>query len=389
MQNFEFHNPTELVFGKGAQKKVGELIKKHGGSRVLVVYGGGSVKKTGLLDEVKECLTNADIAFFELGGVVPNPRWDLVEKGVKIVKENNLDFVLGVGGGSVIDTVKAICVQAVYDGDAWTDFYLRQKEAPKALPNGNILTIAAAGSESSPNSVITNEKDYHKIGAYSRAMIPKFAILNPELLYTVPKYQVGCGASDILAHLMERYFTNEKNVDLTDRLIEATAKTIIHYTPLVLENPQDYNAQAEFMFAGTIAHNGLLNCGRIGDWASHGIEHQLSLFYDIPHGAGLAIIFPAWIKYVYKHNVNRFAQFFQNVFGSNYSLCDLELIVLQGVKKLEDFYTSIGMPIRLRQLGIGDDKFKLMAQKAVATKSLGNLVPLDPLDIEKIYRLAL
>ncbi|HEY8424282.1 MAG TPA: iron-containing alcohol dehydrogenase [Clostridia bacterium] len=389
MQNFEFYNPTELVFGKDTQKKVGELVRKYNGTRVLVVYGGGSVKKTGLLDEVKQCLAQADITFFELGGVVPNPRWDLVEKGVKIVKENNLDFVLGVGGGSVIDTVKAICMQAVYEGDAWTDFYLNHQEAQKALPNGNILTIAAAGSESSPNSVITNEKDYFKIGAYSRAIIPKFAILNPELLYTVPKYHIGCGASDILAHLMERYFTNENNVDLTDRLIEATAKTIIHYTPLVLQNPQDYNAQAEFMFAGTIAHNGLLNCGRIGDWASHGIEHQLSLFYDIAHGAGLAIIFPAWIKYVYKHNVNRFAQFFQNVFGVNYSLCNLELIVLQGVRKLEEFYASIGMPTRLRQVGIGEEKFKLMAQKAVASKSLGNLVPLDPLDVEKIYRLAL
>ncbi|NLC17035.1 MAG: iron-containing alcohol dehydrogenase [Clostridiales bacterium] len=389
MQNFEFYNPTHLVFGKDTQKRVGELVKKHNGNRVLVVYGGGSVKKSGLLDEVKQYLKEADITFYELGGVVPNPRWDLVEKGVQIVKENNLDFVLGVGGGSVIDTVKAICMQAVYDGDAWTDFYLNQKEADRALPNGNILTIAAAGSESSPNTVITHEKDKFKIGAYSRAVIPKFAILNPELIYTVPKYQVGCGASDILAHLMERYFTNEKNVDLTDRLIEAVAKTIIHYTPLVLKNPQDYNAQAEFMFAGTIAHNGLLNCGRIGDWASHGIEHQLSLFYDIAHGAGLAIIFPAWIKYVYKHNINRFAQFFQNVFGLSYSLCDMELTVLQGIQKLEDFYTSIGMPVRLRQIGIGDENFKLMAQKAVDAKSVGNLVPLDPLDIEKIYRLAL
>lgn len=389
MQNFVFYNPTKLVFGKNTQSQVGDLIKEYNGSRVLIIYGGGSVKKSGLLGQVKDSLEKAGIYNIELGGVVPNPRWSFVEKGVQVARQNNIDFVLGVGGGSVIDTVKAICMQAVYEGDAWTDFYRKGKEAQKALPCGNILTIAAAGSESSPNSVITNEVEKFKIGAYSQAIIPKFAILNPELLFTVPKYQIGCGASDILAHLMERYFTNERNVDLTDRLIEGTAKTLIHYAPLVLENPNDYNAQAEFMFTGTIAHNGLLNSGRIGDWASHGIEHQLSLFYDIAHGAGLAIIFPAWMKYVYKHDVARFAQFYRNVFGISYSLTNMELLVLQGIKKLEDFYTSIGMPTRLSQVGIDNTKFKEMAQKATESKKMGNFVSLSTKDIEEIYKLAL
>lgn len=389
MQNFVFHNPTKLVFGRDTQTQAGSLVKENNGSRVLIIFGGGSVKKSGLLDQVKDSLKASDIFFIELGGVVPNPRWSFVEQGARIARENNIDFVLGVGGGSVIDTVKAICMQAVYDGNVWTDFYRTGKAAKKALPCGNILTIAAAGSESSPNSVITHETEKFKIGAYSPAIIPKFAILNPELLYTVSKYQVACGASDILAHLMERYFTNEKNVDLTDRLIEATCKTLIHFAPLVLQNPQDYNAQAEFMFTGTVAHNGLLNSGRIGDWASHGIEHQLSLFYDIAHGAGLAIIFPAWMKYVYKHDISRFAQFFQNVFGINYSLTDMELIVTQGIKRLEDFYTSIGMPTRLKQIGIDDKNFRLMAQKAVDSKRVGNFVSLAPKDVEAIYRLAL
>ena len=389
MQNFVFYNPTKLVFGQNTQSQVGNLIQENNGTRVLIIYGGGSVKKSGLLTQVKESLKKANIYNIELGGVVPNPRWNMVEEGVHIARENKIDFVLGVGGGSVIDTVKAICMQAVYDGNAWTDFYRAGKTADKALPCGNILTIAAAGSESSPNSVITHEIEKFKIGAYSPAIIPKFAILNPELLYTVSKYQIGCGASDILAHLMERYFTNEKNVDLTDRLIEATAKTLINFAPLVIQNPKDYNAQAELMLTGTIAHNGILDLGRIGDWASHGIEHQLSLFYDIAHGAGLAIVFPAWMKYVYKHDIARFAQFFQNVFGINYSLTNLDLIVTEGIKRLEAFYTSIGMPTRLSQIDIKDDKIAEMAQKAVDSKRVGNFVQLSSKDVEKIYKLAL
>lgn len=389
MQNFVFYNPTKLVFGRDTQAQVGGLIQENNGTRVLMIYGGGSVKKSGLLSQVKESLKKANIYNIELGGVVPNPRWSFVEEGVRIARENKIDFVLGVGGGSVIDTVKAICMQAVYDGNAWADFYRAGKVADNALPCGNILTIAAAGSESSSNSVITNEVEKFKIGAYSPAITPKFAVLNPELLFTVSKYQIGCGASDILAHLMERYFTNEKKVDLTDRLIEATCKTLINFAPLVLDNPSDYDAQAEFMFTGTVAHNGLLNSGRVGDWASHGIEHQLSLFYDIAHGAGLAIIFPAWMKYVYKHDAARFAQFFQNVFGVSYSLTDMELIITQGIKRLEDFYTSIGMPTRLRQIGIDSKNFEIMSQKAVDSKRVGNFVSLAPKDVEEIYKLAL
>ncbi len=389
MQNFEFSNSTKLCFGKNTQAQTGELIKEFNGSRVLIVYGGGSVKKSGLLDQVKRSLEKAGIYYIEKGGVVPNPRWSFVSEGAKLAKKDNIDFVLGVGGGSVIDTVKAICMQAVYDGNVWTDFYRKGEVAKNALPCGNILTIAAAGSESSANSVITHEDEKFKIGAYSPAIIPKFAILNPELLFTVPKYQIACGASDILAHLMERYFTNEKNVDLTDRLIEATAKTLINFAPLVIQNPKDYNAQAELMLTGTIAHNGILDLGRIGDWASHGIEHQLSLFYDIAHGAGLAIVFPAWMKYVYKHDIARFAQFFQNVFGINYSLTNLDLIVTEGIKRLEAFYTSIGMPTRLSQIDIKDDKIAEMAQKAVDSKRVGNFVQLSSKDVEKIYKLAL
>lgn len=388
MRNFEFHNSTHIVFGRETQKKVGELVRRYNGSRVLIIYGGQSAVKSGLLNQVKESLKQADLFFVELGGVVPNPRWALVVKGTEIARKNKIDFVLGVGGGSVIDTVKAICLQAVYEGDVWHDFYREFKSATKALPNGNILTIAAAGSESSKNSVITNEKENHKIGYGSSLIIPKFAVLNPELLFTVPLYQIGCGASDILAHLMERYFTNEKSVDLTDRLIESTAKTLTRFAPLVLENPTDYDAQAELMWTGTIAHNGLLDCGRIGDWASHNIEHELSLFYNIAHGAGLAIIFPAWMKYVYKHDIARFAQFFQNVFGVDYSLTDMELIVNQGIKKLQSFYTAIGMPTRLSQINIGEEKFEEMAENAVGEGYLGQFVNLYKKDIIEIYKLA-
>lgn len=388
MRNFIFHNPTELIFGQDTQQKVAQAIKKYGGSRVLVVYGGGSVIKTGLLDEVRQELNKENLYFIELGGVVPNPRWSLAKKGAEIAREQNIDFVLGVGGGSVIDTVKAIALQAVYEGDVWTDFYRQRKQAQKALPTGNILTIAAAGSESSDTSVITNEEEYFKIGYTNSNITPKFAILNPKLLFTVPKYQIACGIVDMLAHLMERYFTNEKSVDLTDRLIEATMKTIIHYAPIVMRDPTNYDAQAEIMFAGTLAHNNLLNCGRIGDWGTHNIEHQLSLYYDIAHGAGLAIMFPAWIKYVNHINKPRFAQFFQNVFGVTYSLTDLDLIINEGILKLEQFYVSLGMPIRLSEVNIDDSKFAEMAHTAVTAKPLGNFLKLGEKEIVDILNLA-
>lgn len=387
MDNFIFHNPTKIIFGKDTENKVGEEVSKFS-HKVLFVYGGGSIKRTGLYDRIISSLTASQVEYKELSGVKPNPRLSLAQEGIKICKENNLGFVLAVGGGSVIDTAKAIALGTLYDGDVW-DFYTQKAVSKNALPIGTVLTIPAAGSESSDSSVITNEDGWYKRGTGTELIYPKFSILNPLLASTLPKYQVACGVADILAHLMERYFTNTKSVELTDRLIESTMKTVVNNAPVVIGSPDNYEAWAQVMWSGTVAHNNILNTGREGDWGSHNIEHELSGIYDVAHGAGLAVVFPAWMKYVYKHDMNRFVQFAVRVWNVEQDFFNPEKTALEGIRKLEEFFISIGLGVRLSDLSINDDRLEEMADKATnQNKSkLGNFVKLDKNDVYNILKL--
>lgn len=350
MQNFTYQNTTKIVFGKGTEEEVGEYTAKHG-SKVLLHYGGGSIKKYGTYDKVVKSLEKAGIEYVELGGVEPNPKLSLVHKGIELAKEESVDFILAVGGGSVIDSAKAIAVGYFYDGDVW-DFYYNNVEITEALPVGVVLTIPAAGSESSTSSVVTKMDGMYKRSIGTELIRPKFAIMNPEITFTLPDYQTACGAVDIMAHIMERYFTNTDNVEYTDRLSEASLKTIINNTPKVLEDNEDYAARAEIMWVGSNAHNGLLGTGREEDWSSHGMEHELSGIYDVAHGAGLAVVFPAWMEYVYQHDLERFAQFAHRVWDVDPDFKDLEWTAQQGIKKTKEFFSDIGMPVTLAELDI-------------------------------------
>jgi alcohol dehydrogenase len=357
------------------------------GKRLLLHYGGGSIKNSGLYDRVTESLDEQEIEFFELGGVKPNPRVSLVREGVALCKENNIDFILAVGGGSVIDSAKAIAAGAKYDSDVW-DFFNGKGSVTDCLPIGVVLTIPAAGSESSNGTVITNEDGWYKRATGHPAMRPKFAILNPVLTYTLPSYQTACGITDMMAHILERYFTTEKNVELTDRLCEGALRTIVNNAPIVLDDPTNYDARAEIMWSGTIAHNDLLGTGRIGDWASHDIEHEISGIYDIAHGAGLAIVFPAWMKYVYKHDVNRFVQFAHRVWDVEIDVNNLKTTALAGIMKTEQFFSSICMPVTLKEVSVGEEHFEEMAKKGTERGPLGNFVKLFEADVVQILHLA-
>ena len=387
MENFEFYSPTRIIFGRGTEEKVGELTKEYG-TKVLLHYGGGSIKKYGLYDKVIKSLQDAGIDFIELGGVQPNPRLELVKEGIKICRENDIDFILAVGGGSVIDSAKAISLGVPYEGDVW-DFFMGKALPEKNLPVGVVLTIPAAGSESSNSVVITKEEGLLKRSCNNDINRPVFAIMNPELTFTLPPYQTASGVVDMMAHIMERYFTHQTDVDLTDGLCESMLKTIMKNALIVMEEPDNYDARAELMWAGTLAHNGLVGTGRIGDWASHAIEHELSAMYDVAHGAGLAVVFPAWMKYVYKHNVNRFAQFAVNVFNLDYDFANPERTALEGIRRLMDFFRRIGMPTNLEELGIPDDRLEEMASKCKRPNNgrLGYFVPLTEEDILEILKL--
>ncbi|WP_042354363.1 iron-containing alcohol dehydrogenase [Bacillus rubiinfantis] len=386
MENFVFQNGTKLIFGRETEKLVGKEAVVYG-KKLLLHYGGGSIKASGLYDTVVQSLAEQGIEIFELGGVKPNPRVSLVREGIKLCKENDIQFILAVGGGSVIDSAKAIAAGVVYDGDIW-DLFEGKGQVVDCLPIGTILTIPAAGSETSSGTVITNEEGWYKRSAGHPTMRPKFSILNPELTFTLPAYQTACGITDMIAHILERYFTNEKNVELTDRLCEATLRTIINNAPIVIQNPTNYEARSEIMWSGTIAHNDILGTGRIGDWGSHDIEHEISGIYDIAHGAGLATVFPAWMKYVYKHDVNRFVQFANRVWGIEIDLNNLEKTALAGISKTEEFLTSIGMPISLKEAGIGEARIEEMARKGTEKGPLGNFVKLYEADVAKILNLA-
>lgn len=388
MENFEFQNPTRILFGRGMEAQVGAQVAAYS-QKILLHFGGGSIKASGLYDRVTASLQQAGVEWVELGGVQPNPRLSLVHEGVQLCKEHQLGFVLAVGGGSVIDSAKAIAMGAVIEGDVW-DIFLGKSEPVTALPVGTILTIPAAGSEASTASVITNENGWLKRGFNSELIYPRFSILNPELAFSLPKFQVACGTADIMAHLMERYFTNVSHVAFTDRLLEATMKTLIAQAPLVLENPQNYDAWSELMWAGTIAHNNLLNTGRIGDWASHDIEHEISGIYDVAHGAGLAVVFPAWMKFVLHQDLNRFVQWSVRVWNVEMDVFNPEAVARQGIARLEAFFHALGLGTKLADLGIQDDRIAEMAEKCTNgdTRTVGNFVKLDRDAVEKILRLA-
>ncbi len=389
MNNFSFQNATKIIFGKGTEENVGEETKLHS-DKVLLHYGGGSIKQSGLYDRVTASLKKSGVAFVELSGVKPNPRLSLVKEGIKICRDNGIKFILAVGGGSVIDSAKAIAVGVPYSGDVW-DFYDGKGTPKEALKVATVLTIPAAGSESSPSSVISDDEKQLKRGLTVEIIRPVFSIMNPELTYTLPAYQTACGAADIMAHIMERYFTNTTDVELTDRLCEATMKTLINNVPQILKKPDDYASRADVMWTGCVAHNDILGTGREGDWGSHMIEHEISAIYDVAHGAGLAVVFPAWMKYVYKHNVSRFVQFASRVFNVEIDFYNPEKTALEGIRRLEMFFESIGLPIRLLQMNIKDDKISEMAAKSTQKDSfaVGNFVKLKTSDVAEILKLAL
>ena len=363
MDNFVFYSPTYFDFGRDAEGHAGALVKRFGGSRVLIHFGGGSVVRSGLLDRVKASLKAENIYFTELGGVQPNPRSGLVYEGIELCRKEGIDFVLAVGGGSTIDSAKAIAAGAVYEGDFW-DFY-SGKPIEKALPVGTVLTIAAAGSEGSGNTVITHENGMLKRGASGDAVRPKFSILNPALTETLPPYQTACGITDIMAHLYERYLTRTTDVEVTDRLIEALMQTLIHEAPRVMADPHDYGARANIMWAGMMAHNNSCGVGRTQDWSSHQLEHELSALYDCAHGAGLAVCMPATFKYVMKEDIMRFAKIAVRVWNCEMDFDRPEVTAEAGIEALQRFLISIGMPKNFEELGAREEDIPYLADTMV------------------------
>ncbi len=389
MDNFMFYSPTCFVFGKDAENQAGALVRRFGGTRVLIHYGGGSAVRSGLIDRVQASLKAEGLPCFLLGGVKPNPRSGLVYEGINLCRKEKIDFILAVGGGSSIDSAKAIAAGTVYDGDFW-DFY-SGKRIEEALPVGTVLTIAAAGSEGSPDSVITREDGMFKRGASGDAIRPKFSILNPALTQTLPAFQTAAGITDIMAHLYERYLTNTKEVEVTDRLIEALLLTMIHEGPRVIANPDNYEARANIMWAGMMAHNNSCGVGRSQDWNSHNIEHELSALYDCAHGAGLAVTLPAVFAYVMKHDVMRFAQVAVRVWGCQMDFANPEATAREGIKKLQQFFISIGMPRNFAELGAKEEDIPALVKSLCwgdgRQGSISGFVTLNEDDCAKIYQL--
>ena len=392
MQNFTYVNKTKIIFGKGTENQAGSETINYA-KRILLHHSGGYAVRSGLIDRVKESLKNAGVGFVELTGVLPNPRLSLVKKGIEIVRNEKLELILAVGGGSAIDSSKAIALGAVYDGDVW-DFFERKKSPEKTMPVGAIVTIPAAGSEWSTSCVITNEEGPWKRGVNTLFNRPAFSILNPELTYSLPAYQSACGITDMMAHIMERYFTREPHTEVTDELCEGLLRAIIRNARKIFcGGENDYDARAEIMWAGAIAHNGFLDTGRIGDWASHALDHELSALFDIAHGAGLAVIFPAWIKYnineePHAASVARFARFAEKVWGVDGAFYDLKQTALEGVLRMENFFRSIGMPVSFKEANIDAARIPEMAKRVVYFGPIGQYRKLDEKDAEAIYRLA-
>ncbi|MFD0618072.1 iron-containing alcohol dehydrogenase [Paenibacillus sp. GCM10027629] len=387
MQPFQFHNPTRLIFGEGQIQMLTQEIPKYG-SRVLLLYGGGSIKRNGLYEQVLLQLEAVSAYVVELGGVEPNPRLSTVHKGVEICKKEQVDLILAVGGGSVIDCAKAIAVGAKYDGDAW-DFMTHQAVPQDALPLGTVLTIAATGSEMNGGSVITNWETQEKLGWGTPLVNPKFSILDPNYTKSLPRDQTIYGMVDMMSHVFEHYFHHEPNTLLQDGFCEALLRTVIETAPKLLEDLQSYEHRSTILYCGTMALNGVLNMGYNGDWATHNIEHAVSAVYDIPHGGGLAILFPNWMKHVLDENVGRVKQMAVNVFGIDPSGKSDRDVALEGIEALRSFWNSIDAPSRLADYNIDDSKLEAMADKAMKFGPFGNFKKLNREDVLAIYRASL
>ncbi|MDD3172353.1 MAG: iron-containing alcohol dehydrogenase [Herbinix sp.] len=391
MLNFDLHIPTRIIFGRDTHKQIGTLLQPYA-KKVLLHFGGSSIKKSGVYDAVTASLKESNLEFIELGGVVPNPRLSLIHEGIRLCRQEGVDLILAVGGGSVIDSAKAIAMGVCYDGDVW-DIFEQQKTITAALPVATVLTIPAAGSESSNGTVVTNEEKQMKLPYGSIHLRPLISVMNPELFFTLPKNQVANGVADMMSHIFERYFTNTLQTDLTDGLCETTLKTIMKNALKVYSTSQNYDAWCQVGFGGTIAHNDLLGLGREQDWACHGMEHELSAIYDVAHGAGLAVLTPAWMQYVYKDNINMFVQFAVNVMGVDVCYRDPDAIVLEGIECLRKFFKQMGLPSTLSELGIDESKLEVMAKKATgiaygSENPLGGLKKLYWQDVLEIYKLA-
>ena len=392
MNDFVYYTPTKVVFGKNAESQVGALVKEQNCKKVLIHYGGGSVIRSGLMDRVKKALDAEGISTLELGGVVPNPHLSLVREGIALCKKEGVDFILAVGGGSVIDSSKAIGYGVANEGDVW-DFYDHKRVPTACLPLGSVLTIAAAGSEMSNSSVITNEDGWIKRGYDNNVCRPRFAVMNPELTMTLPDYQTASGCADILMHTMERYFNHvPDNMELTDSISEGLLRTVMKNTRILVDDPKNYDARAEVMWAGSLSHNGLTGCGTDGgDWSTHLLEHELGGMFDVAHGAGLAAIWGSWARYVYQERPDRFVKYAVNVMGVTPAASDSETCI-KGIEAMEDFYRSIHMPTSLKELGISptDAQIEELSQKCsnAAQGTLGTVKPLKKADMMEIYKMA-
>lgn len=388
MIDFTFHNPAKIFFGRTALSHLGDEARRYG-DKALLVYGGGSVKRSGLFDQVMDILSAQGIGVWELGGIVPNPRLGTVREGIATCRREGIGLVLALGGGSTIDTAKAIVNGVPYAGDVW-DFFAGIATPKESLPLGVILTIPAAGSEMSYSCVITNEAGMLKRGYNSVTHVPTFSILNPEWSFSLPPYQTACGIVDILSHMMERYFTHVEHVELTDRLITAGILTVLNNAPVVMAKPDDYDARAELMWAGALAHNTLLNTGRVGDWGSHKLEHELSASFDIAHGAGLAIVMPAWMRHAAARHPKKLAQFAVEILGVPADFGEETAVALEGVSRLEAFFRSLGMPTRLSDVGLENADFAALTRRALPTEqsTVGEYIKLGRQDFIDIYTLA-
>lgn len=392
MKDFVFYAPTEVVFGAKSEEKIAKLVKKYGGTKVLVHYGGESARRSGLLDKVCGQLAAAGIDHVLLGGVVPNPRLSKVREGIDLCRREGVDFIIAVGGGSVIDSSKGIGYGTLYDGDVW-DFYLNKANPQACLPIGAVLTIPAAGSEMSEASVITNEDGNIKLGCNHDICRCKFAVMNPERTYTLPPYQTAAGVTDIIMHTLERYFSLNDDMTLVDSIAEALMRTMKDSVFAVLRNPRDYRHRAQIMWGGSLAHNDITGSRLVGDWATHQLEHELSGMFDATHGAGLAAIWGSWARYVYKENVSRFVRLAVNVMGVDNDFTSPEATVLAGIEAMERFFHAIGMPTNIRELigrDITDDEIKEMVRKCSrgGKATQGKFKVLDADDMEAIYRMA-
>lgn len=388
MKSFDFYAPTYFIFGRDRENDTGKYVKKFGGSRVMIVYGGQSAKRSGLLDRIYASLKESGLYATELGGVKPNPRSGLVYEGIELARKEKIDFLLAVGGGSVIDTAKAIAMGALYDGDFWDFFSGKVPDA--ALPIGTVLTIAASGSEGSPDAIITNEKTLEKTAAEADCLRPKFSIMDPALTESLSPYQTACGVTDIISHAFERYFTNTPDVETTDRLLEGIVLSMLHEGRRVMENPHNFEARSNIMWAGMVCHNDIMGADRQQDWNSHHLEHVLSAVYDCTHGAGLAVIMPAWMDYCVEHSDGmRFAQMATRIFGCQMDYNDPKRTAREGVQAFRTFLKSIGMPLSFEEIGAdANDIDKLVEMNNIGDGKTGGFVALDRAAIKEIYEIA-